>query len=205
MSDLRIPRRAFLKAASSVGITAGVAGCSRDEPKATTNIAQPSMGEGIQVDVFADFFSPASQSFYLNTVKQLESEYVAVDQPAIELRHFDFVLPADRFSRPAANGGWFVQQNTGASYFWQYMDTVFRTQNDLTRNNLVIAASDYGQQPTDEARTAIEASEYERKIRENIRTGEERGVTSLPAVFVAGKQIGSPSFERVAEAIEQTQ
>jgi protein-disulfide isomerase len=214
MVDLQPSRRTVL----TVGVAAIVGGggaylleggadpetpdCQRSPP---VGLDAPTIGgAGIPTPIasYTDFSCPHCKDHALNVLPKIRNRYLQSEQ--VSYLHYDFPLPVDKWSRPAASAAREVQRRADDAAFFDYSKKLYQNQDNLSYGLFGNLADSVG---VDGGRveTAARESRYCALLNESINQGLDRGVQGTPTVFVGDQKLTSPSISDVDDAIQKVQ
>lgn len=91
----------------------------------------------------------------------------------------------------------------GEAYFWQMHDCLYEHQNALTRDDLESYAAELGLD-IERFVQELDAGTYENRVREDILSAENNGVTGTPTFFINGERYdGALDFDALLAAIAE--
>lgn len=86
--------------------------------------------------------------------------------------------------------------------FWEFHDAMFREQRNLGVDQLKEKAARLGLD-TEDFNDCLDSSRFAEQVQEDLRAGQELGVTGTPAVFINGRFLsGAQPFEEFARVID---
>jgi hypothetical protein len=191
-------RRKYLQA-GAFGV-AGVAGLyiiggfgsGPSTPECETNppadLDAPTLGQansGPTVAEYSDFSCPHCRQFALNVMPTIRQQYIRPG--AITYRHYDFPIPVDDWSRPAASAAREVQRRAGDTAYARYAMDLYRHQDDYSYDLFATLAENVHVAPRS-VRKAAQNHAYCRLLNKNIQKGQKKGVKGTPTVFVDNKK-----------------
>lgn len=198
-------RRTFIAtgAAASVGVMAGCLSDSVDVPQEDqiNTLPTPTLGDSeadLRLQIFEDYMCPHCASFNVDHFPPLREEYI--DPGHIAYEYYDFPLPVNSYSRPAANIARYVQDELGIDAFWEYKAYVYQNQGDASSDVLVDGAVDLGTD-ADEADYARHGV-YDPVITADREYGDELGVQGTPWVFLNGDHIDNPAYPNLSGILD---
>lgn len=154
----------------------------------------------VTVAVYEDFACPHCQTYNLDVLPQLESEYIKPGN--IRYEHHDFPIPVDDpQSYYAANAARAVQDRAGDEPFWTYARLLYENQSSLGAETYASLASEMDVDGTAISDAAVNRT-YESTVMGDRQQGIDRGVNATPAVFVGDKSVSEPTFSAISSAIE---
>ena len=211
--DARVGRRAVLASTGTL-LGASLAGClgngsdgdgdggGRPEPE--QQLPTPVDGDPdapVTVAAFEDFACPHCATYSLDVVPRIREEYVATER--IRYEWYDFPIPVDETqSWLAADAARAVQANSDAiDDFWEFTHRLFERQSDLGLDLYERMADEMGLDGA-AIRTETDERTYEPTVVASQATGEERGVSATPTVFVNDEQLEAPGYADLSDAID---
>ncbi len=157
----------------------------------------PSFGPAdakVTVVEFSDFQCPYC-SRAATVVDQVKEKYS--DRVHFVFRQFP--LPMHENARGAAEAA--LAANAQGK-FWQFHDTLFKNQTQLTRTGLEGFAKDAGLNVT-EFKKALDGKTYAADVDADVKLGESVAVEGTPTMFINGARVANPtSFETVSAQID---
>ncbi|MEC7526140.1 MAG: thioredoxin domain-containing protein [Myxococcota bacterium] len=148
---------------------------------------------------FSEFQCPFC-SRVLPTVNQIRERYG--DDVRIAFMHNP--LPFHQNAMPAAQAAMEVQEQLGDGAFWQYHDTLFENQRELTRENLEQWASQLRGINMAQFRAALDNDEHQEAIQQQQRLAQSLGASGTPSFFINGRNLRGaqpfPAFQAVIDA-----
>ena len=181
-----------LKAKTSVTV-------SLEAPRLTVaDAGRPARGPEnapIQIIEFSDFQCPFCYQAH-PTVTKVLSTYG--DKIRFVYRHYP--LPNHPNARPAAEAAACAAEQ---DRFWQYHDRLFDNQSKLSASDLKQHAATLGLDTTKFA-ACVDARKYKDLVDEDMKAGEEAGVSGTPAFFINGRVLGGAQpFEAFKRIIDE--
>ncbi|MEQ8455420.1 MAG: thioredoxin domain-containing protein [Sandaracinaceae bacterium] len=148
---------------------------------------------------FSEFQCPFC-SRVLPTTSQIIERYG--DDVRIAFMHNP--LPFHNNAMPAAQAAMEVQEQLGDAAFWQYHDTLFENQQELTRENLEQWASQLRGINMGQFRAALDNNEHQEAIQQQQRLAQSLGASGTPSFFINGRNLRGaqpfPAFQAVIDA-----
>ncbi len=132
----------------------------------------------VTIQIFSDYQCPFC-SRVEPTIRQVEERF----GNRVRLIWRNYPLPFHQNAMPAAEAAMEVFAQGGNAKFWQYHDTLFENQQNLTRENLEQWAQQLG---------GIDMARFRRALDEHTHRAEIQA--DQQAVTEAGARIGTPSF-----------
>ncbi len=133
----------------------------------------------ITMVLYGDFECPYSGKAF-STVKKLRESLP--DEFRYVYRHFP-ILPKHKHAQQAAEAS---EAAATQGRFWEYHDVLYDHQTELTENDLFGYARGLGLD-TDLFRRQLAGREFEARVAEDQRGGQESGVYGTPTFFINGK------------------
>ena len=153
------------------------------------------------VAVFEDFACPHCQTFNLDVLPQLESEYI--EPGNVRYEHHDMPVVNDESWR-AASAARAVQDSAGDGPFFTYARALYENQQSLGPDTYASAANDMDLDGA-AIRDAATNQSYEATVSADRQAGIDRGAQGTPAVFVNDSAVSDYSFDAVSSAIDSAQ
>lgn len=143
----------------------------------------------IKIEVFSDFQCPACRAFYLETMKQVMTEYGDTGKVCIAYR--EFPLTMHTHARKAARYG-HAALRISPQLWIQVADTLFQNQETWAASGDIEAALAKALSPKDLAeikKLVASPASLDAAIEADIKLGTEKEINSTPTFFVtsAGK------------------
>lgn len=164
--------------------------------------AQPVLGPEdapVEVVLFEDFLCPHCGTFSETVLPRIKREYVDSGQARVYYKNYVVIGP--EAERVALVGECAFQQ--GNDVFWTLEPVLYRSQDDLDERRAIELADQYVEGIDREAlQSCVSGDEALDAVREDVAHARELGLTGTPSVLVAGEQVGNPSYDGVAGAIE---
>lgn len=127
---------------------------------------------------YGDFECPYSGKAF-STVKKLQESLP--DDFRFVYRHFP-ILPKHKHAQQAAEAS---EAAAAQGRFWEYHDALYNHQTELAETDLVRYARDLGLDTT-QFRRQLVGREFEARVKEDQKGGEESGVYGTPTFFING-------------------
>jgi protein-disulfide isomerase len=147
---------------------------------------------------YSDFLCPYCKQAALETVPQIEEEYIATGKVKLVFKHF--VIHGKEAEIAAGAAECASEQNA----FWQYHDVLFLNNERVTFNseNLKRFAQGLGLD-TQSFSTCLDSERYMDKLAADADEARRRGVSSTPTFFVGQTKIeGAKSYAEFKKAID---
>lgn len=177
------------------GCVIGSAGCLSGGSNQIDSLPTPYLGDEEEenvVRVFEDLGCPACRTYQRTVFPQLEEDYIETND--IRYEHYDYVVPASRISNDLANVARGVQDRSGISAFWDFVETIFERQNELSQDFSVVREilSNLDIGDVDELLNSSRGGVYNPVINEDMDFGDNQySVRGTPTVVVNDKPLGS--------------
>ncbi len=150
---------------------------------------------------FSDFECPFCKRFYDNTYGQIVSNYVESGDVKIVYRD----LPLNRLhpqAESAAVAAQCVFQIGGNDAFWDYHDTIFNNQNQLSESSLKQWAGDVGVSQS-EFNSCFDNQETLDEVNADKSAAQSAGASGTPTFFINGqKLVGAQPYNRFQQVID---
>lgn len=150
---------------------------------------------------FCDYQCPFCQRHFNDTYSQIIKKYVDTGKVKYVFRNFP--LPMHPDAAGAANAAECVREQGGDQMYFQYHDTLFTNQSDLSVAKLKEYASSL---QIDQAKfiACVDGNTYADKVTKDFTEGGEYGVRGTPAFFINGVSLsGAQPFAQFETAIEE--
>jgi len=148
---------------------------------------------------YSDFQCPFCARAALDTVRQIEEEYLATGKAKLVFKHFAFEGEESIQAAQAAECA--AEQNA----FWHYHDMLFLNQSRVafTTENLKAFAQELGLD-TASFNVCLDQQKQAEKVAADRAEGQRRGVNSTPTFYVGQTQIvGAKPYDTFRAAIEE--
>ncbi len=149
----------------------------------------------IQIVEYSDFQCPFCQQL-IGTVEQLQAAY----GDDVRLVFKDYPLPNHAQAFRAAEAGHCALEQ---GKFWELHDTMFANQDALGVDDLKRHAGTLGM---DQAafNSCLDSGRFAERVNDNLREGQEDGVSSTPTVFINGRTVmGAAPYSVFEQIIEE--
>ncbi len=147
---------------------------------------------------FSDFECPFCGRFYSNTLSQIEENYVDTGKVKLVFRDFplESLHPSANIAAQAAE----CAQEQGK--FWEYHDTIFENQNQLSESSLKQWASDIGLD-TEQFNQCLDSGKFSDEVQQDKQAAQDAGGRGTP-FFVIGSQTlsGAQPYQNFQQVIE---
>jgi protein-disulfide isomerase len=150
----------------------------------------------VTIAEYSDFLCPFCARAALNTVPEIEKEYVAAGKVRLEFRHF--IVHGEQAALAAGAAECASEQDA----FWEYHDLLFANQGALDVPNLKAYAEEVGMD-TGEFNDCLDSQGYIDKLVADVEEARQRGVNATPTFFVGQTQlVGAQPYSEFKTAIE---
>jgi protein-disulfide isomerase len=169
---------------------------SADIPRQGTTLGNPDAP--LTIVEYSDFLCPYCKQAALETVSQIEEEYIATGKVRLVFKHV--IVHGEEAELAAGAAECASAQNA----FWQYHDTLFLNNESVTFNseNLKRFAQGLGLD-TESFGTCLDSKRYLSKLEADADEARRRGVSSTPTFFVGQTEIeGAKSYADFKKAID---
>jgi protein-disulfide isomerase len=212
MVDLKPSRRTVLTMSVATLVGGGGAyllgdGTNPDTPDCQTsppvNLDAPTIGNAevaVPIASYTDFSCPHCRDHALNVLPKIRDRYLQSER--VSYIHYDFPLPVDKWSRPAASAAREVQRQADDATFFDYSKKLYQNQDSFSYKLFGELANSVG---VDGGRVerAARKSRYCVLLNESIDQGLDRKVQGTPTVLVGGQKLTAPSISDVDDAIQK--
>ncbi|GAG15888.1 unnamed protein product, partial [marine sediment metagenome] len=147
---------------------------------------------------YSEFLCPFCARAALNTVPEIEEEYVAAGKVRLEFKHF--TVHGEKAELAAGAAECASQQDA----FWKYHDMLFLKAGsvDFSVENLKQFAEEL-ELDSDSFNTCLDSGRYMDKLAADLEEGRRRGVSGTPTFFVGQTQVvGAQPYSEFKRAIE---
>jgi protein-disulfide isomerase len=165
-------------------------------PRQGTTLGNPDAP--LTIVEYSDFKCPYCKTAALETVPQIEEEYIATGKVKLVFRHF--VIHGKEAEMAAEAAECASEQNA----FWEYHDVLFLNNERVTFNseNLKRFAQGLGLD-TESFGTCLDSKRYIDKLEDDAAEARRRGVSSTPTFFVGQTKLeGAKSYAEFKKAID---
>jgi len=148
---------------------------------------------------YSEFLCPFCGRAALNTVPQIEEEYVAAGKVKLEFKHF--IVHGEKAVLAAGAAECASEQDA----FWKYHDMLFLKAGsvDFSVENLKQFAEEL-ELDSDSFNTCLDSERYLDKLAADVDEGRQRGVRGTPSFLIDGKLVvGYQPFEEFRVHIEE--
>jgi len=169
---------------------------SADIPSQGTTLGDPAAP--LTIVEYSDFLCPYCTRAALETVPQIEAEYVATGKAKLVFKHF--VVHGEEAALAAGAAECASEQDA----FWLYHDMLYLNAGrvDFTIENLKQFGEELGLD-TDSFNACLDSQSYMDKLVADVDEARRRGVEGTPTFFVGQTEIvGAQSYSAFQTAIE---
>lgn len=152
----------------------------------------------VTVVEYSEFLCPFCARAALNTVREIEEEYVAAGKVKLEFKHF--IVHGEEAVLAAGAAECASEQDA----FWEYHDMLFLNAGsvDFSIENLNQFAEEL-ELDSDSFNTCLDSERYVDKLAADIDEARQRGVDATPTFFVGQtKVVGAKPYSEFKTAIE---
>lgn len=138
----------------------------------------------LKIEVFSDYQCPACREFYLQTMRQVLTDFADRNKACIVYR--EFPLSQHAHSREAARYG-LAAQELGIRQWAAVTDALFLNQDQWAANGEIDSVVSKALSPSDmeQVRKILKnPSPLDAVVNADVQLGKERGVNSTPTFFV---------------------
>ena len=147
---------------------------------------------------FSDFQCPYCDSFFQRTYPKLRETYGS--RIRFVFRHF----PLTSIHPDAEPASLAAECAKEQGKFWEYHDTLFSNQRNLSKEALVKYASDVKVSNIDQFTQCFTSRKYQQVVDQDMQDGATHFVNATPTFFVNGVMlVGAQPFEVFQQVIEQ--
>jgi len=156
---------------------------------------------------FSDFQCPFCRRFYIQTLSQIEKEYVDTGKVLFVYRDFPLnsIHPAAQKSAEAAE----CADEQGK--FWEFHNALFDEQNkqgagtvDYNVDDIKTWASTVQGLDTAKFNECLDSGKYEQEVNKDFQDGVNAGVGGTPTFYINGQEVsGAQPFSVFKQVIDQ--
>ncbi|GMU80490.1 MAG: hypothetical protein AMXMBFR47_03610 [Planctomycetota bacterium] len=152
----------------------------------------------VTVIEYGDFQCPVCARFFSETYPTILSEYVETGKVRWVYRHFPL-----RAVHPDAEAASQATECAGDEAFWDFHDTLYANQDDLSRDALVEYATARGLD-ADAFTACLDRGDSAARVQTDVDSGITLGVSGTPTFFVNGTRVaGFRTVEQFREILDQ--
>ena len=146
---------------------------------------------------FSDFQCPYCARFFEQTFPQLKENYIKTGKVKLAFRHLP--LSFHQYAQKTAEASECANEQ---GKFWEYHDTVFSNQDQLSDTILSIWAGEIGLD-VKKFDDCLESGKYKEKVQADSNDAGSYGVSGTPSFFVNGKLlVGAQPYEAFQQVID---
>jgi len=169
---------------------------------------QPTLGREdapVKLILFENFLCEHCKAFEEEAFPRIRSNYIETGQ--VEAYYVNLAWGPENATTAGLAGECAYRQDEEA--FWGYKSALFEAQTDhegswATTDNLVtIARENVPTLDADALRTCIEDERYLDEVQRDLALGETVGVRGTPSLVIGDQGFQGPSYEAIANAIDQ--
>ena len=172
-----------------------LSGAIAQPPKGTTENVDVEVGDSyikgsknanVTIVEFSDYQCPFCSKFFLETLSQLDKEYIKTGK--VNLVFKDFPLDFHEKAQKAAEAARCVGEQINDIGYYKMHDKLFSNQDNLSIENYKKWARglDVDGKKFD---TCLDSGKFEASVKEDLAYGQKLGVSGTPAFFINGKLI----------------
>jgi len=165
-------------------------------PRQGTTLGSPDAP--LTIVEYSEFLCPFCARAALNTVPQIEEEYIAAGKVKLVFKHF--IVHGQEAVLAAGAAECASEQNA----FWEYHDMLFLSAGtvDFSVENLKQFAEEL-ELDSDSFNTCLDSERYMDKLAADVDEARRRGVSGTPTFFVGQTQVvGAKPYSEFKTAIE---
>lgn len=147
---------------------------------------------------FSDFQCPYCQRFFIETMPQIESDYISTGK--VKFIYRDFPLQGHQYAQKAAEASECADEQ---GKYWEYNSKIFENQDDLSLNALkkLASALNLDTRKFDEC---LDSGSMRAEVQKDLQDGARYGVTGTPGFFINGIPVkGAQPYAVFRQLIEQ--
>jgi len=160
----------------------------------------PILGEEdapVTIVEFSDFQCPYCARFFEQTFPQLKENYIKTGKVKLAFRHLP--LSFHQYAQKTAEASECANEQ---GKFWEYHDTVFNNQDQLSDTILSTWAGEIGLD-VKKFDDCLESGKYKEKVQADSNDAGSYGVSGTPSFFVNGKLlVGAQPYEAFQQVID---
>ena len=163
-----------------------------DDPSKGSNDAPVTIIE------FSDFECSFCARFYLQTLPQIEENYIQTGKVRFVYR--DYPLRFHKHAKMAAEASECAKEQ---DKYWEYHDILYENQNALDNESLKQYAKDLGLDIT-EFNECLDSGKMAQEVEKDFQDGVSYGIKGTPTFFINEiKVVGAQPYEVFQQIIEQ--
>ena len=146
---------------------------------------------------FSDFQCPYCARFFEQTFPQLKENYIKTGKVKLAFRHLP--LSFHQYAQKTAEASECANEQ---GKFWEYHDTVFNNQDQLSDTILSTWAGEIGLD-VKKFDDCLESGKYKEKVQADSNDAGSYGVSGTPSFFINGKLlVGAQPYEAFQQVID---
>jgi protein-disulfide isomerase len=155
----------------------------------------------ITIIEFSDYECPFCERFWTQTLPQIKSEYINTGKAKFVYRDLP-LTSIHPMAQPSAEAAECVRESAGndEAYF-EYHDTLFKNQNLLNKENLIL----WAQQQGHNINSCLNSNKFALEVNKDLQDGAGAGVTGTPTTFVLMKKENADLNVLINMQLESTQ
>ena len=147
---------------------------------------------------FSDFECPFCERFFIQTLPQIEKDYIQTGK--VRMIYRDFPLNFHKNATKAAEAAECAEEQ---GKFWEYHDKLYENQNALGNVSLKQYAKDLGLNVADFT-FCLDSGKKTQEVKKDVQDGISYGIQGTPTFFINGiKLVGAQPYENFKQVIEQ--
>ena len=163
-----------------------------DDPVKGSNDAPVTMIE------FSDFECSFCALFYLQTLPQIEENYIQTGK--VKFVYRDYPLSFHPHAQTAAEAAECAKEQ---EKYWEYHDKLYNNINDLDNESLKQYAKDLGLDIT-QFNECLDSGKMASEVEKDFQDGASYGISGTPTFFINGVMVvGAKPYEVFQQVIEQ--
>lgn len=159
---------------------------------------------------FSDYQCPFCGRHVRETDPQLEADYIKTGK----VKHIFKDFPLD-FHKNAFKAAEAANCAGDEGKYWEMHDVLFKNQTALTNEDILTYAKGIGIKDTNKFTQCLDSGKYAEEIKEDIKVGQQAGVTGTPTFFlgftekdgtkvkVVSKIVGAKAYPGFKEEIDK--
>jgi len=140
-------------------------------------------GAAVKIEVFSDYQCPACRTFYLDTIRNVLTDYAA--DKRVSVVYHDFPLAVHQFSREATRYA-LAAQMMGRDYWLRLTDALYADQSQWSQNGQIDLLAARVFTPLEYARLKQQLLDprINRTLESEVALGGFRQIQSTPTFFI---------------------
>lgn len=170
----------------------------KNQVSADDDPVKGSDGASVTIIEFSDFECSFCSRFYLQTLPQIEENYLQTGM--VKFVYRDFPLAFHPHAQKAAEASECAQEQ---DKYWEYHDKLYNNLNALDNESLKQYAKDLGLDVT-AFNECLDSGKMASEVENDFQDGKRYGITGTPTFFINGiKVVGARPYEVFEQMIEQ--